>query len=294
MQEGRVRRVSRARWLVALTLGTLLLIPPALAWACNPQAHINLSATSFNPGQQITVYGSYFAGNRPINVAGPTGSVSVTSSAGGAFAVQMTAPTAAGNYVISASKPTGGSAPASFSVVGATQAAPATSVASQSVPSSSVSTAKSPSFSAPAVHASHVPVTHHAAAATSAPAATAAPVVPATVTPAPVVSATPVVSSAPAVASTPAATTHHAAARSSHPAKSTAPATSQLAATSNLWSGFASGRGASLTGGSAGSMSGGGTSSALTIGIAVPAIGLIALVAGLTGAEVRRRRLSAR
>jgi hypothetical protein len=40
-------------------------------------------------------------------------------------------------------------------------------------------------------------------------------------------------------------------------------------------------------------MGGGGTSSALTIGIAILAIGLIGLVAGLTGAELRRRRATA-
>jgi hypothetical protein len=39
---------------------------------------------------------------------------------------------------------------------------------------------------------------------------------------------------------------------------------------------------------------GGGTSPALTIGIAVLAIGLIGLVGGLTGAEVRRRRIAGR
>jgi hypothetical protein len=36
-------------------------------------------------------------------------------------------------------------------------------------------------------------------------------------------------------------------------------------------------------------MSGGGTSSALTIGIGALALGLVGLVAGLMGAELRRR-----
>ena len=330
MRTAGVRHISRRRWLICLAVAGLLMIPPAVAWACNPQAHINLNQTSFSPGSSVTVYGSYFAGGKSITVSGPSGSTTVTSSAGGAFVTSLTAPSSAGDYVVNASKPTGGTASASFVVTAPPAPAP-TPVASQpsapSTPSTSStgsSHAKSPAFVVPKVHRSAIvkvttPVTHHhvavkpnpAPVSTPAPVETPAPVVVAptgeptfsgSVPAAPVVS-TPVAST-PVASHKPAARAHHPAAKSTTPAssttaptgaKSSAPATSQLAATSDLWSGFAPGRTASLTSGASGGMaSGGGTSSALTIGIALLAFGLIGLVTGLTGAELRRRRVTAR
>lgn len=284
---------ARRRWLLGISVAGSMLVPAAVAWACNPQAHINLNQTSFAPGSSITVYGSYFQGGKTVTVSGPTGSTSVTTSGGGAFTTTLTAPSAPGNYVISASKPTGGSAPASFSVV--TPQAPSSPTTSQAVVPSTPSTGSgtsSPKFAVPTVHRSATPApAHHAAptpAAASPPASTSTPTA---VAPTSVVAATPVAStptvSAPVVANT----THRAAAgHAQTTVRSTAPATSQLAATSDLWNGFAPGRTASLTSSGAGGMGGGGTSSALTIGIGLLALGLIGLVAGLTVAELRRRR----
>jgi hypothetical protein len=260
------------------------MIPAAIAWACNPQAHINLSQSSYAPGSSITVYGSYFPGNVPISISGPSGSTSATTSPGGAFVTSMTAPSQAGDYVISASKPTGGSAPASFSVQAA-QPAP---------------TPAPPAFVAPKVTRSPVP------------AASTAPSVTPTGTPTPTISSPAVTGvSSPGVVTTggqqvfagsvgqvPVFSTPIVGARgASSPGRghggavttATAPSASQLTATSDLWSGFGPGQPAALNGGSQG-MSGGGTSSALTIGIGLLGFGLVALVAGLTVAEVRRRR----
>src|SRR5215212_6279177 len=49
-------------------------VPVAIAYACNPQAHVSLDKTSYQPGSAITVHGSYFTGNSAVTVSGPTGS----------------------------------------------------------------------------------------------------------------------------------------------------------------------------------------------------------------------------
>jgi hypothetical protein len=70
-----------------------------------------------------------------------------------------------------------------------------------------------------------------------------------------------------------------------------AAAPSERAAVSDVWSAFAPGKTPSLT--SAAAMPDGGTGSELSLGIILLSVGLLALVGGLTAAEVtRRRRLS--
>lgn len=64
------------------------------------------------------------------------------------------------------------------------------------------------------------------------------------------------------------------------------------AADSDVWSGFANGRTPSLTSDAADAPDSD-TGSGLGLGIGLLAVGLLALVAGLTAAEVRRRRASA-
>jgi hypothetical protein len=71
------------------------------------------------------------------------------------------------------------------------------------------------------------------------------------------------------------------------PAPATAPA--QQAALSDLFSNYQPGRTASLTSQASGAPAGG-AGSGLGFGIGLLAFGLISLVAGLTAAEVRRRR----
>jgi hypothetical protein len=82
-----------------------------------------------------------------------------------------------------------------------------------------------------------------------------------------------------------------AAAAGSKAAKSSA-APSDQAATGYVWSGFAPGKTPSLA--TAGEMvSEGDSGSGLGLGIALLAVGLLALVGGLTAAEVSRRRSAA-
>jgi hypothetical protein len=68
-----------------------------------------------------------------------------------------------------------------------------------------------------------------------------------------------------------------------------APAPAQQAALSDLFSNYQPGRTASLTSQASGAPAGG-AGSGLGFGIGLLAFGLFALVAGLTAAEVRRRR----
>ena len=277
---------SRRKVFVGLLVAVMVVVPAAIAWACNPQAHVTLSQTSYAPGQTITVYGSYFPSNASITVSSPTGSKTVSTGSGGAFSTTFAAPSSAGSYVISATRPTGGQASASFSVVAPATKAP--SPTGTQSPSAQAPTA--PSFSDPSVVRSKRQasngVTKRAPATTGAPAtgvvtqggtAVFAGSVPSaaggTFATAPTVAA----------ASTPAKTGAKQSAGS--------PAASKQSAAGYAWSGFAPGRSPSLT--SADSMApDSGSGSGLGIGIGLLALGLVALVGGLTAAEVRRRRAS--
>lgn len=114
------------RFVLAGTLGLCLplCVAAAVAWACNPQAHLTLEKSSYAPGETITVYGTYFPGNADITVTAPGESKTVTTSAGGAFSATFTAPSQAGTYVITATRPTGGAASVAFSVTGAPASPP--------------------------------------------------------------------------------------------------------------------------------------------------------------------------
>lgn len=109
--------MRRGASIVVLLLSALV-AAAAVAWACNPQAHVALDATLYEAGSTITVYGSYFPADATIIVSGAWGAtITVRSSAGGGFTTQLTAPTEPGNYSISATRPTGGFAVASFALV---------------------------------------------------------------------------------------------------------------------------------------------------------------------------------
>ena len=123
-----------------VAVGILLLLVPlvsmaAVAWACNPQAHLALDQSSYEAGSTITATGAYFPPAASVTVSGPTGSTVVTTSAGGGFTVQLTAPLQPGNYTITASRPTGEFAPASFTVVAASAPPVTAPPAEQTVPS---------------------------------------------------------------------------------------------------------------------------------------------------------------
>ena len=157
-RKGRTDVAPRRRVTFVTMLVAALVVPAAIAYACNPQAHVSLDKTSYQPGSSITVYGSYFPGNVNVSVSGNWGaSSSVTTSAGGGFATTLSGPSSPGNYTISATRPTGGFAVASFTVAAP---APAPAAAQPSTPAASApaATAKStPGFKSPSVARSEAP-----------------------------------------------------------------------------------------------------------------------------------------
>lgn len=103
---------------IAVLLLAALVGATAAAWACNPQAHVSLDAVVYEAGSTITVHGSYFPADATITVSGSWGATTtVRSSAGGGFVTQLAAPTTPGNYSLAATRPTGGFAVASLTVV---------------------------------------------------------------------------------------------------------------------------------------------------------------------------------
>ncbi|MEJ7787893.1 MAG: hypothetical protein WKF96_24085, partial [Solirubrobacteraceae bacterium] len=74
---------SRRGAFIALLVGAMVIVPSAIAWACNPQANISVDRQTVAPGQTIGVSGSYFPGNTSITVSSPTGSKTVTTSSAG-------------------------------------------------------------------------------------------------------------------------------------------------------------------------------------------------------------------
>ena len=309
-QSGRVGVSRRRRTSFVSLVVAAVVVPVAIAYACNPQAHVSLDSTAVAPGQSVTVNGSYFPSNATITVAGPVNTVTVTTSPGGGFSTSVQAPSTPGDYTITASRPTGGFAPASFSVVAPAAPAPAQAAPTQSAPApqsapSRVAAAPAPrgAFSTPSVaRSTGTPVATRPSSVARTPARTTAPAS----APAPVRIVTntvgqPVFAGSVPVAAAPVATTFAPAAvapRSSAPGSrttsraSTAPAVpaqtqapASQAALSDLYSNYEPGRTASLMNDG---MSSGSTGSGL--GIALLAFGAFALVAGLSAAEIRRRR----
>ena len=292
---GRVKAGSRSRRGVGagLLVAVMVMVPAAIAWACNPQAHLSLDRTSYSPGQSITVYGSYFPGNADITVSGPTGSRSVKTSGGGAFSTTFTAPSRAGSYVISATRPTGGRASVAFGAAARQASAPAPVTES---PGSAAP--RAPSFdSASVVRSERERSGAGSGGNDGGPGVQTSPGNTGSGSGGGVISqagASVFAGSVPAgtpgtfaAAPTTAATTGEAARQSSRGASP-----SEQTAAGYAWSGFAPGETPSLA--SADEMaSEGDTGSGLGLGIGLLAFGLLALAAGLTAAEVSRRRAAA-
>ena len=277
----------------------MVVAPAAIAWACNPQASVTLSRTAVGPGQSVTAYGSYFPGGATITVSGPGGSETIKTSTGGSFSKTFTVPTKPGTYVISATRPTGGAASAAVRVVAPTaKRAPApvqTDAPGAAAP-------RVPSFDSPSVVRSERQRSTSGSGGSDGggPGAQTAPGNTGsgsgggvTVTP----SGAPVfVGSAPAAstgtfAAAPAAPAAQAA-RDGKAARNSSATPSEQAASGYVWSGFAPGKTPSLA--TAGDMvSEGDSDSGIGLGIGLLAFGLLALVAGLTAAEVSRRRAAA-
>lgn len=321
-----VSTTPRRGRILALIVSAGVMVPAAVAFACNPQANISVDRTTVEPGATVTVNGSYFKSDTPITVSSPTGSTTVTSSSGGGFTTTVTAPSSPGTYVISASKPTGGSAPASFRVAAPAAAPapvsstpPAAAQQPAAAPAPAQSTASSPSFNEPGVSRStrgtaQTQTSRSTAQRSTAPRSTssrsaapssatatgqrffsAAPAAAAPTFSAAPAAAAPTFSAAPAPAAAAPARSASARESSRGTARSTspAPATSDLTATGDVWSGFAPGRTASLTAGADG-MADAGAGNALTIGIGLLAFGLLSIVGGFAVAEAQRRRAPVR
>ena len=295
-------RGSRRRGLIAFAVASLLLVPAAIAWACNPQAQLWPDQQSYSPGESMRISGSYFPANTGITISSSSGAVATaTTNGSGAFVASMAAPRAAGTYTLKAVRADGqfqSGLPkvASYAVAAPAARAPATRPA----PSTTTQPTGSRSFSEPGISRSPVrsvagsggsdgggaqPLSGStggvAGGGTVVTGLTGVPVFAGSVAP-----AQPTFGSAPGVAPARAA--------AASPARGTAARSTgrAAAADSDVWSGFANGRTPSLTADTADAPDSG-TGSSLGLGIGLLAVGLLALVAGLTAAEVRRRRASA-
>lgn len=280
----------------------MVVVPAAIAWACNPQAHISVGGGPYTPGQTVTTYGSYFPGGAQITVSTPSGPKTVTASPGGAFSTSFVVPSRPGTYVISATRPTGGQASTTFTVPAKTVAkAPASAPNQAETPGAAAP--RAPSFDSPSVVRSEREDSGVGSGGNDGggPGAQTSPGNTGSGSGDPVVvqgGGLVFAGSAPATApgtfaTAPATTVAGSPATAAKGSSSGGAATpSEQAATGYAWSGFAPGRTASLT--SAGDMvSEGDAGSGLGLGIGLLAFGLLALVTGLTAAEVSRRRSAA-
>ena len=295
------RRRSR-RGIVALAAVSLLLVPAAIAWACNPQAQLTPDQASYSPGESMRVSGSYFPSNTSITVTSSTGAVATaTTNGSGAFVISsLRAPSSPGTYSLKATKTDGTAQSGLPKVVSFAVASPAARApASSPAPPAATQQPGARAFVEPGVTRS--PVRSVAGNGTSGDGGggqpgsgstggvagggtvvtgtTGVPVFAGSVAPATTFGAAP--------AAAPQSATPGTAARSTS-ARSTGRA---AAADSDVWSGFANGRTPSLTSDAAAAPDSD-TGSGLGLGIGLLAVGLLALVAGLTAAEVRRRRAS--
>lgn len=309
---------KRLKLWVALIAAALVVIPTAVAWACNPQAHMSLNRTSYSPGQTIVINGSYFNDQDTIKVSGPNGSTTATPSGGG-FRVALTAPSSPGSYTITATKDGGGyraglpksasfavASPASAGSGDSSPSEPGRSPTSPTTQGSPDTQDSTPSFGEPGVGRSPSSSTQQQrttarqrggnGGGSSSPAAgtvgsriTAGVAGGGTITTGASGQRVFAGSAAPGQQSFLPSAGGSKSANGSTNAAGVRP--SERAATADVWSGFAPGKTASLMAGA--DQPGGGTGSQLGLGIGLLAFGLVALMSGLTAAEVRRRRASA-
>lgn len=288
---------GRKRGMVALTAVSLLLVPAAIAWACNPQAQLTPNKASFQPGEQMTLSGSFFPRTTQLAISGPGISQTVTTGSSGTFQVRVAVPSTPGNYTVRATRADGAAQSglpkvASFQVARPAAAAPAPVTRA---PAPTVQ-GGSPSFSEPGVvrspsrgvarstqprgtqpRSQQQPTTGGVAGGgTVVTGATGVPVFAGSVAPAQTTFGAP----APAAA---------AKGTTARRGSSTAASGRASASDSDVWSGFAPGRTPSITSDTAGAPDDG-SGSSLGLGIGLLALGLLALAAGLTAAEVQRRR----
>ncbi|MDP8943467.1 MAG: hypothetical protein M3N16_05035 [Actinomycetota bacterium] len=111
----------RQRTFLGLALVVALLLPAAIAWACNPQAYLKVyGAESTRPGDPVTVSGAYFGNGETVKLRweprGGTSVQSVKASRSGAFRTSIPTPNRAGAYTLVGEGATTNSRPATTSV----------------------------------------------------------------------------------------------------------------------------------------------------------------------------------
>lgn len=302
----------RRRMLGTLAVLAVALVPAAIAWACNPQAYLQLNPTTVTPGDQMTVSGAFFKGGAQLTLSlEPGGQIATaTTSGNGSFSTTVTAPSTVGSYTLSAigyesdgSVTNGLPARASFSVGAAAsqppRPAPATPQPTGSQPGASQPGATSPSagrFAEPEVPGTRAFSKDRGSRggrerATSGGGglAGAGAVVN---TGAGVIDSSQGAVFAGSVArgdrSAVAATAPREARRGARSSNSAA-STGRSAGGDDVWSGFESVDAPSLMPRASDATPGGGAGSQLTWGLGLLAVGLLTLVGGITAAEVRRR-----
>lgn len=100
----RTGTVNRRRTLVGLAVGVAVLVPGAIAWACNPQAYLALpNGSSYAPGEAVTVKGYLFPAEKEVTVIPPDGDrVDVRTNDRGTFTHRFDAPRQPDSYLIRA------------------------------------------------------------------------------------------------------------------------------------------------------------------------------------------------
>ena len=255
---------ARRRRSFVLIAMAAVMVPAAIAWACNPQAHISLNNSSYGPGESISVSGSYFNSSSCGCTVSTSGSS--TSASGSAWSTTLTAPSQPGSYTVVASSgaPDNVTRTASFQVVDQTASGPVSSNQGSS----------GQSFKEPKVGGVSEKVGGVSGGGGS------------------VDSGSGEQAFAGSVAAAPGGGSFFSGGSVGSSSSTTTAQPSERAAVSDVWSGYAAGKTPSLTSGAA--VPDGDTGSELSLGIVLLAIGLLALVAGLTTAEVMRRRAQVR
>jgi hypothetical protein len=276
---------SRRRALFVLIALAAVMVPAAIAWACNPQAHISVGSTSVGPSETITVSGSYFNSSTCGCTVSTSGSS--TGASGAAWTATLTAPSQPGSYTVVAQASGADShitRTASYQVVDTSPGGPSVSGPSGSEQSSSGQAFKEPKVGGTGGSGGE-PKVGGAGGSGGEPKVGGVGGGGGTVQTG---------SGGPAfagsVAATPSGGSFFSGGEGTASAATAQP--SERAAVSDVWSGYAAGKTPSLTSGAP--VPDGDTGSELSLGIVLLAVGLLALVAGLTTAEVMRRRAQVR
>lgn len=307
----------RRRTLIALSVAAALLLPAAIAWACNPQAQMRCAnGCLVGPGETLSVSGTYFQTNTDLSLTLNSGSpaTTVTTNSGGAFSASIQAPTQPGSYTLLAKRSDGaarGGLPArlSFEVRAASVTAPAPQ---GTQPQAAPNPQQGPAFREPGVvdspaqerSGNGVRERSNGNSQRGTPGGTPGTSAPLTRAPASNGSGgTPSVSGdtgsdvfAGSVAPTGSSTTEFGSspvqdqAPTGASGRSAAGSPSEAAAGGDVWSGFGSGSNASLLPSATDAAPDGGTGSGFGWGLGLLALGLVSLVSGVAVAEVRRRR----